>query len=140
MEQGSERSRRTAIGLILHFFGVGNNSLTRKIPLMPDFNFNPQKLFNPFPLLASFLPDAAYAFRPPMTFTRTTIIAITSRIWINPPMVYAVTIPNNHNTIRITQIIQSMTSSIFSAVCLHSAETSNASRNTLSHCLSGLLI
>jgi len=57
-------------------------------------------------------PDAAYTFLPPMTFTSTTIIAITSRIWIRPPMVYEVTIPNSHSTIRITQIVQSMTSSL----------------------------
>jgi hypothetical protein len=45
-----------------------------------------------------------------MTLTSTIIIAITSRIWIRPPMVYEVTIPNNHSTNRITQIVHSITS------------------------------
>jgi hypothetical protein len=48
-----------------------------------------------------------------MTFTSTTIMAMTSRIWISPPMVYEVTIPNSHITIRITQIVQSIISSPF---------------------------
>jgi hypothetical protein len=51
--------------------------------------------------------------RPEMTFTSTIIIAITSRIWIRPPMVYEETIPNSQSTIRTTQIVQSMTSPLF---------------------------
>jgi hypothetical protein len=39
------------------------------------------------------------------------IMAITSRIWIRPPMVYDETMPNSHNTIRTTQIVQSIPSS-----------------------------
>ena len=38
---------------------------------------------------------------------------------IRPPMVYEVTKPNSHSTIRITQIVQSMASSPFIGAVVH---------------------
>ena len=45
-----------------------------------------------------------------MTRTSTVIMAITSRIWINPPMVYDVTIPRSQSTMRTTQIVHNISS------------------------------
>ena len=38
-------------------------------------------------------------------------MAITSRMWIRPPMVYEETIPKSHSIIRTTQIVHSMKTS-----------------------------
>jgi hypothetical protein len=51
---------------------------------------------------------------PVMKLTKIMMMAITSRIWINPPMVAEVTIPNNHKTMRTTAIFQSICCSPFS--------------------------
>ena len=40
--------------------------------------------------------------------TRITIIAITNRICMNPPMVWEVTIPSSHRIMSITLIVQSI--------------------------------
>ena len=52
--------------------------------------------------------SAYYTFLPRITFTRTTITAITRRTWINPPSVVDVTRPSIHNTTRITASVQSI--------------------------------
>lgn len=52
---------------------------------------------------------AAYrTLRPWMMRTSTTTMAITSRMWIRPPMVYEVTTPKSHKITRTTQIVQSI--------------------------------
>lgn len=43
-----------------------------------------------------------------MILIKTTTIAMTSRIWMNPPIVYPLTNPRSHSIIRITKIVQSM--------------------------------
>ena len=48
-------------------------------------------------------------FFPCIKFITTTITAITSRIWINPPKVVDVTIPRSHRTIKIVAIVHNMT-------------------------------
>jgi len=48
------------------------------------------------------------ARRPEMKLTRNITTAITSRIWMNPPIVYELTIPNSHITNKITAIVDNM--------------------------------
>src|SRR2546421_10090527 len=43
-----------------------------------------------------------------MTLTRITMMAITRRTWINPPMVVLVTSPSSHRTISITQMVHNI--------------------------------
>jgi hypothetical protein len=43
----------------------------------------------------------------------TTIIAITSKIWINPPIVYDVTNPNSQSAIIITAIVYNISDLLF---------------------------
>src|SRR5712692_2351143 len=43
-----------------------------------------------------------------MTRMSTTTIAMMSRTWMKPPIVYDVTIPSNHRTRRITKMVQSI--------------------------------
>ncbi len=39
--------------------------------------------------------------------------AKTSKMWMNPPRVYALAIPRSHNTSKITKIVQSMLTPYF---------------------------
>jgi hypothetical protein len=43
-----------------------------------------------------------------MILIKTTAIAMISRIWMNPPIVYPLTNPRSHMIIRITNIVHSM--------------------------------
>src|SRR5664280_3144709 len=43
-----------------------------------------------------------------MTRMRTMTIAMTSRMWMKPPIVYDVTMPRSHRTRRMTKMVQSM--------------------------------
>lgn len=47
-------------------------------------------------------------FSPLMRRISTTIIAMTSSIWMNPPTVYEVTTPNSHKITSIAAIVTSM--------------------------------
>ena len=56
-------------------------------------------------------------FRPLMMRSRTTITAMTSRMWINPLIVYEVTIPNSQSRTKTTAIVYNITG-ILSFTCL----------------------
>lgn len=56
--------------------------------------------------------DSSY-FRPLMKPKTITIMAMTSKIWISPPMVYDETNPNTQSTNRITAIVHSIFNLLF---------------------------
>jgi len=43
-----------------------------------------------------------------MRRTKTAMMASTNKMWMNPPIVYELTIPSNHNTMSITAMVQSI--------------------------------
>lgn len=43
-----------------------------------------------------------------MILIKTTTIAMISRIWMNPPIVYPLTKPSSHRIMRITKIVHSI--------------------------------
>jgi hypothetical protein len=69
-----------------------------------------QHLFKPVSIKAC--RDSGY-FRPLKRFKITTTRAMMRRIWINPPIVYDVTNPNNQNAIRITASVHSISNLLF---------------------------
>jgi hypothetical protein len=54
------------------------------------------------------LRDQLVSLRPWMTRIRTTTMANTNRMWMNPPIVVDVTSPSSHKTSKITKIVQSI--------------------------------
>src|SRR5512141_31165 len=56
--------------------------------------------------------------RPPMNWNTTTMTAMTSSRWTNPPAVYELTMPSAHSTRRITAIVQSMVASLSVPGCV----------------------
>jgi uncharacterized protein DUF7002 len=69
--------------------------------------------------------------RPARNWYTTTMAAIASRTWTNPPPVYAVPIPSAHSTKRITATVHSMTPSLFLSPDVPTARPAGCHRTLL---------